>query len=153
MDTNMQKALEQAIYGYVHKEGGPFGALIIDKDGNVLSCTNNQVLINHDPTAHAEIQAIREAASKLGTHNLSGCTLYTDCEPCPMCLSAIIWANIKKVYYGCTKKDADKIGFRDDMIYEYLNGNNQDMLTLIPLDRDECVRVFREYKREKGEIY
>lgn len=153
MDKNMQKALEQANYGWTHKEGGPFGAVILDKNGNVVSVANNQVLLHKDPTAHAEVQAIRQACKKLDTHDLSDCVLYTSCEPCPMCLSAIIWANIKEVYYGCTKKDAANIGFRDDMIYEYLKGNKDDVLNLMPLDRDECIKSFEEFHKSNGELY
>lgn len=153
MDKNMQKALDQANYGWTHQEGGPFGAVILDKNGNVVSVANNQVLLHKDPTAHAEVQAIRQACKKLDTHDLSDCVLYTSCEPCPMCLSAIIWANIKEVYYGCTKKDAANIGFRDDMIYEYLKGNKDDVLNLMPLDRDECIKSFEEFHKSNGELY
>lgn len=153
MNANMKKALEQANFGWTHNEGGPFGAIILDKDGNILSCANNQVLISHDPTAHAEVQAIRKAAEKLGTHDLSGCILYTSCEPCPMCLSAIIWANIKEVYYGCTKKDAADIGFRDDMIYEYLKGNEKDLIKLTPMDREECIKAFEAFNNASGTLY
>ena len=87
-------------------EGGPFGAVIVNKNGEIISKANNKVIINNDPTAHAEIVAIRQACEKLNTYDLSNCVLYTSCEPCPMCLSAIIWANIKEVYNACTKKDA-----------------------------------------------
>ena len=129
-------------------EGGPFGAVITDKDGNIISVANNQVLKNNDPTAHAEVQAIREACKKLNTHDLSGYILYTSCEPCPMCLSAIIWANIKEVYYACTRKDAGEIGFRDDAIYEFLETNNEKQI-----DREDCIHLFNEYKKLNGEIY
>ena len=149
----MKKALEQCNHGWTHKEGGPFGALILDKNNKIISIANNQVLKNNDPTAHAEIQAIRQASQKLGTYDLSGCKLYTTCEPCPMCLSAIIWANIKDVYYACTKKDAAQIGFRDDMIYEYLNGNKKDVLNLTHIDREECIKEFNKYNTTGGTIY
>ena len=122
MDKYMKLAKNEADNGIKNKEGGPFGAIIIDKKGNIIAEGNNKVIKNNDPTAHAEITAIREACKKLNTYDLSEYILYTSCEPCPMCLSAIIWANIKKVYYGCTRKDAGEIGFRDDMIYEYLKG-------------------------------
>ena len=134
-------------------EGGPFGAVITDKDGNIISVANNQVLKNNDPTAHAEVQAIREACKKLNTHDLSGYILYTSCEPCPMCLSAIIWSNIKEVYYGCTKEDAGNIGFRDDIIYDYLKGKNKDLINLKQIDREDCIHLFNEYKKLNGEIY
>ena len=106
MNKFMQKAKNNAQEGISKKEGGPFGAIIVDKEGNIISNGNNKVIKNTDPTAHAEIIAIREACKKLKTYDLSEYILYTSCEPCPMCLSAIIWANIKQVYYGCTKKDA-----------------------------------------------
>lgn len=111
----MEIAKQNAEEGIKKGEGGPFGAVIVDKDGNIISNGNNRVIMEKDPTAHAEISAIREACKKLNTYDLSEYILYTSCEPCPMCLSAIIWANIKKVYYGCTKEDAGKIGFRDDI--------------------------------------
>lgn len=134
-------------------EGGPFGAVIVNKNGEIIAKGNNKVLINNDPTAHAEVTAIREACKKLGTYDLSGCILYTSCQPCPMCLSAIIWANIKEVYYACTKKDAADIGFRDDAIYEYLKGNNEGLIKLEQIDRENCISVFEEYNRENKTIY
>ena len=106
MNTYMQKANNLALEGMKNKEGGPFGAVIVDKNGNILSQGNNKVLKNNDPTAHAEIVAIRNACKKLNTFDLKDYILYSSCDPCPMCLSAIIWANIKEVYYGCTKEDA-----------------------------------------------
>lgn len=153
MNKLMKIAKENAEKGIENKEEGPFGAVITDKDGNIIANGNNKVLKNNDPTAHAEVVAIREACKKLKTYDLSNYILYTSCEPCPMCLSAIIWANIKEVYYGCTKEDAGKIGFRDDIIYDYLKGNNKDLIHLTHLDRDECIKTFEKYKKEKGTIY
>ena len=153
MNKYMELAKENAKKGIKNNEGGPFGAVITDKEGNIIANGNNKVLKNNDPTAHAEIVAIREACKKLNTYDLSEYILYTSCEPCPMCLSAIIWSNIKKVYYGCTKKDAGEIGFRDDMIYEYLKGNNKDLINLEEMDRDECIKTFEEYKNQNGIIY
>ena len=153
MNKFMQKAKNNAQEGISKKEGGPFGAIIVDKEGNIISNGNNKVIKNTDPTAHAEIIAIREACKKLKTYDLSEYILYTSCEPCPMCLSAIIWANIKQVYYGCTKKDAGEIGFRDDMIYEYLKGKNKELIKLEELDREACLEVFKKYKEENGTIY
>ena len=134
-------------------EGGPFGAVIVNKNGEIISKANNKVIINNDPTAHAEIVAIRQACEKLNTYDLSNCVLYTSCEPCPMCLSAIIWSNIKEVYYGCTKEDAGNIGFRDDIIYKYLKGENKDLINLKQLDREECIKAFEEYSKNNGTIY
>ena len=153
MDSYMKLAKEQAEYGLAHNEGGPFGAVITDSEGNIISVANNQVLKNNDPTAHAEIQAIREACRKLKTYDLSKCILYTSCEPCPMCLSAIIWANIKEVYYACTRKDAGSIGFRDDMIYEYLEGKNGNLINLKQIDREDCKSLFKTYEEKEKTIY
>ena len=153
MNEYMKMAREQAEKGMKSNEGGPFGAVITDKDGNIISVANNQVLKNNDPTAHAEVQAIREACKKLNTHDLSGYILYTSCEPCPMCLSAIIWANIKEVYYACTREDAGEIGFRDDAIYEFLETNYKNLLDEKQIDREDCIHLFNEYKKLNGEIY
>lgn len=149
----MKIAKDCASHGMTKGEGGPFGAVITDKNGNIIAQGNNMVLANNDPTAHAEVTVIREACKKLGTYDLSGYILYTSCEPCPMCLSAIIWANIKTVYYGCTREDAGNIGFRDDAIYEYLEGKKKDLLELKQLDRDDCIALFEEYKKEGKTIY
>ena len=153
MNRYMELAKQNAGEGINRGEGAPFGAVIIDKEGNIISNGNNQVIKNNDPTAHAEIVAIREACKKLNTYDLSDYILYTSCEPCPMCLSAIIWANIKEVYYGCTKEDAGEIGFRDDMIYDYLKGNKSNLIDLKKMDRDECLEVFKKYKETDGIIY
>ena len=153
MNIYMKKAKENAENGIRNQEGGPFGVVITDKDGNIISNGNNKVICSKDPTAHAEIVAIREACKKLNTYDLSNCILYTSCEPCPMCLSAIIWANIKQVYYGCTKEDAGNIGFRDDAIYDFIKGKNNNLLNLKQMDRDECIKVFEEYNKNSGIIY
>ena len=145
MNKYMEQAKKNAKNGIINKEGGPFGAVVVDDKGQIISNGNNQVLKKHDPTAHAEVVAIRNACKVLGTHDLSNCVLYTSCEPCPMCLSAIIWANIKKVYYACTKEDAGNIGFRDDEIYEFIKGKNK-MITLKQIDREECIEVMNDYK-------
>ena len=103
--------------------GGPFGAAILDSEGNIITVDSNTVLRDNDPTAHAEINAIRSACKILGTHDLSGYTLYATGYPCPMCISAIIWANIREVYYGTDLKEAEDIGFRDQKIYDFIKGN------------------------------
>ena len=153
MDIFMKEAKEIAEKGMKNNEGGPFGAVIVDKEENIISQGNNKVLKTKDPTAHAEITAIREACKKLNTYDLSEYILYTSCEPCPMCISAIIWSNIKKVYYGCTRKDAGEIGFRDDSIYEYLKGENKALIELKEIDRKECLESFKKYKENNGIIY
>jgi len=133
--------------------GGPFGAVITDKFDNVIAVSSNTVLESNDPTAHAEINAIRKAGEILKTHDLSECKIYATGYPCPMCISAIIWANIKEVYYGTDLNDAEKIGFRDDFIYNYLKGNNKDILTIKQIEHDECLKLFNEYDRKDKEIY
>ena len=153
MNTFMEIAKNAAENGINANEGGPFGAVITDKDGNIIATGNNQVLKNNDPTAHAEVTAIRNACKALNTYDLSDYILYTSCEPCPMCLSAIIWSNIKEIYYACTREDAANIGFRDDLIYEYLKGNNTDLISLKQIDRDECIDIFEKYQNENKTIY
>ena len=134
-------------------KGGPFGAVITDKNGNVISVASNLVLKLHDPTAHAEIMAIREASRKLETHDLSNCVLYATGYPCPMCLSAIIWANIKIVYYGTDLIDAKEIGFRDDFIYGFLKNEDSNILNIKQISHEECLKLFKEYKENNKELY
>ena len=153
MNDIMRLGIEEAKRTMNENKGGPFGAVITDSDGNVICTTSNRVLERHDATAHAEVMAIRKAGEILGTHDLSGCILYATGYPCPMCLSAIIWANIKKVYFGTNLKDAEDIGFRDDFIYRYLMKKDSDTLELLELDRDECLELFKEYKEKNNEIY
>jgi len=153
MNNVMKLAIDEARKTMNENKGGPFGAAITDKDGNVISVASNLVLESHDPTAHAEIMAIRKASEKLGTHDLSGCTLYATGYPCPMCLSAIIWANIKKVYYGTSLEEAKKIGFRDDFIYNYFNGNNKNILDIENICHDTTIKLFNEYKEKNKKIY
>lgn len=114
----MMKAIELS-KNSVANGGGPFGAVIV-KDGNIVAEGSNCVTLNNDPTAHAEVTTIRKACTALNTFDLSGCEIYTSCEPCPMCLSAIYWARIERIYYGCDKVDAKDIGFDDSFIYEQI---------------------------------
>lgn len=153
MNKYMELAKMNAEKGIKNQEGGPFGVVIVDEEGNVIANGNNKVISNNDPTAHAEIVAIREACKKLKKYDLSNCILYSSCEPCPMCLSAIIWANIKEVYYGCTREDAGEIGFRDDVIYDYLKGKKYDLIKLKQIDREECIQTFKKYEESNGIIY
>ncbi len=113
----MQEAIDQAIKGMNTNEGGPFGCVIV-KDGKIVGRGNNKVTSTNDPTAHAEVMAIRDACKNLDSFQLEGCEIYTSCEPCPMCLGAIYWARPDKVYYGSTQQDAADIGFDDAFIYE-----------------------------------
>ena len=138
-------ATAEAEKNLTSNEGGPFGAVIV-KDNVIVGTGHNQVLLNNDPTCHAEIQAIRNACQNLGTYDLTDCILYTSCYPCPMCLSATIWANIKTIYYGNTAEDADKIGFRDDFMYQHLADKSINLLELKPLGRDITIKTFEKYQ-------
>ena len=156
MNEFMDVAIDLSDDNFDKGYGGPFGACIV-KDGKIIGKGINMVLKNNDPTAHAEIVAIRNACKHLETYDLSNCEIYTSCYPCPMCLSAIIWANIKEVYYGNTKEDAKDIGFRDDFIYEYINklaDNKKDnrVLKLKCMNREEAIKVFNRFKEEKDKI-
>ena len=147
MNEYMKIASELSKESFRTHEGGPFGACII-KDGKVVGRGRNMVLKNNDPTAHAEVMAIHDACSNLGTYDLTGCVLYTSCYPCPMCLSATIWSNMKKVYYGNSKEDAADIGFRDDYIYGFIKGSVDDALDLEMIDRDETIKVFKAFTED-----
>lgn len=150
MNEYMKIAKELADNNLTTNNGGPFGACVV-KDGKIIGKGYNNVLASNDPTAHAEVMAIREACKNINSYDLSGCELYTTCYPCPMCLSAIIWANINKVYYGNTKEDASMIGFRDDFIYDFIKNNNSDsnVLELKNIDRDETIKTFNNYKEKQ----
>ncbi len=155
MNKYMEIAKELSEDNLKTNVGGPFGACIV-KNGKIIGKGSNHVLENNDPTAHAEIVAIRDACKNINSYDLSDCELYTSCYPCPMCLSAIIWANIKKVYYGNTKEDAANIGFRDDYIYNYIkkltyNNQDNDILNLECMDREETIKTFEKFleKRDK----
>lgn len=137
----------------VKNGGGPFGA-VIAKDGQVVAATSNSVTLLNDPTAHAEVVCIREACRKLGTYNLSGYTIYCSCEPCPMCLGAIYWAHLDRIFYANHRKDAADIGFDDDFIYQELEKPMAQRTTpIMPLLRDEALPVFRMWteKEDKTE--
>lgn len=146
----MKEALKEAYEGIEKKHGGPFGAVIV-KEGEIVGRGHNRVLYKKDSTCHGEMEAIRDACKNLGTHDLSGCELYTTAEPCPMCLGGILWANIKKVYYGCNCADTDKIGFRDDIFYDYLAGNHS-LLTLEEQGREDCLELFDTYQKDRENV-
>lgn len=145
----MKLAAEQAQKNVGTNVGGPFGTVIV-KDDRIIAQGRNHVLADNDPTAHGEIYTIREACQKLGTHDLSGCELYTNAYPCPMCLGAIIWSNIKTCYYGNTAEDAKKIGFRDDFIYQFMNNGLADksVLDLEQHDRDLTIKAFNDFEQD-----
>lgn len=155
MNEYMKIAKELSENNLKTNVGGPFGACIV-KDGKIIGKGSNHVLRNNDPTAHAEVMAIRDACKNINSYDLSGCELYTSCYPCPMCLSAIIWSNIKKVYYGNTKEDAANIGFRDDYIYSFIKKltdevEDNEVLELNCIDREETIKTFESFaeKRDK----
>ena len=147
----MQKAISLSIEN-IKRGGGPFGAVIV-KDGKIIATGVNRVTKNNDPTAHAEVSAIRKAARKLGTFDLSGCEIYTSCEPCPMCLSAIYWAHLEKIYYGNSKTDAKDIGFDDSFIYDEFKLKPADrkiaMKRLLP---EEAIRAFEDWTNKEDKV-
>jgi guanine deaminase len=144
----MRAAIEEGRKGMIANEGGPFGAVVV-KDGKVIGRGHNQVLLLNDPTAHAEVMAIRDACTKLNDFQLSDCELYTSCEPCPMCLGAIYWARPKAVYFACNRADAAAIGFDDDFIYEQVSTDIQHRsIPFQELLRDEALLLFRQWAQK-----
>lgn len=148
----MAMAIDEALEGITKQHGGPFGTVIV-KDGIVVGKGHNMVLKNNDPTCHGEITAIRNACSHLGTYDLSGCELYTTGEPCQMCLCACLWANIQKVYYGCTIADNGRIGFRDDKFDTLFSGREKLGDFLQEIDREKCLNLFDKYATMQHTIY
>ncbi len=147
----MKKAIELSINN-MERGGGPFGAVIV-KDGEIVAESANSVTIDNDPTAHAEVNTIRAACKKLETFDLSGCEIYSSCEPCPMCLGAIYWANIDRLYFGNTKVDADEIGFSDDFIYKEIEKPFQERnLKTETMMRDEAIEAFDIWKNKEDKI-
>jgi guanine deaminase len=148
----MEVALKEARQGMEKNEGGPFGAVIV-KNSIVIAKAHNQVILTNDPTAHAEILAIRKAAKKLGRFNLSDCEIYSTCEPCPMCLAAIHWAKMKKFYFGCTGKDAARIGFDDRTIYQVIRGTAaKKHLVMKQMHRQECLHLFKIWEKKPDKV-
>ena len=146
----MKIALDEAYKGIRNGDGGPFGTVIV-RNGEVIGQGHNKVLADHDPTMHGEVAAIRNACSNIGIHSLKGCTLYTTAYPCPMCMSAALWAGIEKIIYGCTVNDTADIGFKDDDFYEAIKSGEP-----IPLecdDRDESLELFKEYNGLRVQRY
>ena len=147
MDKYLNEAIKEARIGMNNQEGGPFGAVVV-KDGKIIGASHNQVLLRNDPTAHAEVMAIRDACSNLKTHDLSGAVIYSTSEPCPMCLSAIIWSNIKEVYFGTNRIQVGEIGFRDDKIYEYFENNKKELLKVQEIKSKECEDLLKDYNNK-----
>ena len=147
----MQRAIELSIES-INSGGGPFGS-VIAKDDKIISEGMNRVTINNDPTAHGEITAIRQACKKLNTFDLNGYELYTNCEPCPMCLSAIYWSHIDKVYYANTKDDAHKIDFLDPIIYTELQKSNEEKkIQMVQMMREEGLKAFEIWDKKADKI-
>ncbi len=140
----MELAISEARNGIYNGDGGPFGSVIV-KDGKIIGQGHNMVLANNDSTCHGEVSAIRNAEQGLKSYDLSGAVLYTTGEPCPMCLAACMWANIDKVYYGCTIEDNEMIGFRDKKFDEMFGGREAFKDYLVEMDRDACLQLFTEY--------
>lgn len=147
-------AVAEARKGMQLNHGGPFGAVIVQND-RLIARAHNQVLRTNDPTAHAEMLAIRRAAKKLGRFDLSDCEIFSSCEPCPMCFAAIYWAKIPRLYYGCNHQDAAAIGFDDAYIYDVIRGQARiHKLQILQLEREQCHRVFEEWwKKSDRKIY
>jgi tRNA(Arg) A34 adenosine deaminase TadA len=145
----MQRAIHLAEEGMNRNDGGPFGCVIV-KDGKIIAEGNNQVTSSNDPTAHAEVVAIRNACKSLGDFQLMGCDLYTSCEPCPMCLGAIYWARPDRVFYACTRNDAADAGFDDEFIYEELDiSPDERKIPMIPMDRESSLGIFDKWKAKE----
>lgn len=144
----MQEAIRLGREGMKNNEGGPFGCVIV-KDGQIVGRGNNQVLFAQDPTAHAEMVAIRDACKHLASHLLEGCEVYTSCEPCPMCLGAVYWAKISKIYYASTRADAHFVGFDDQFIYEELQRKHESRkLVAECVGREEGIKLFEEWNNK-----
>ena len=147
----MERAIELSIES-INSGGGPFGSVIV-KDGKIISEGMNRVTVNNDPTAHGEITAIREACKKLNTFDLSGYELYSNCEPCPMCLSAIYWSHIDKVYYANTRDDAHNIDFLDPIIYTELQKSDEEKkIKMTQIMRDEGLKAFEIWDKKTDKI-
>ncbi len=152
IETYLDAAFLEAFYSVRNNVGGPFGAVVV-KDGKIIGKGGNRVSSQNDPTAHAEIVAIRAACQHIGNFDLSGAVLYSTCEPCPMCLSAIYWANIKSVYYCSTRHDAESIGFKDNHIYEELNQPvEQRKMNFRQVIHPMAVDLFREWTEKNDKI-
>jgi len=152
MNEFMQAAIEEARQAVDTGQGGPFGAVVVH-EGHIVGRGHNTVVGSKDPTAHAEVNAIREASRILGRFDLSDCELYTSCEPCPMCYAAAYWARIPRIYRGATKHDAAKIGFDDRAIYEDLARPTVERdIPLVELDREACLEPFRYWESKPDRV-
>lgn len=151
----MREAIREANVNSLnnYQDGGPFGAVIV-RDGKIIAREHNTVLLSKDSTCHAEMNAIREACRVLGTNDLSGCSIYVNAEPCPMCLSAIIWSNIHDVYFANTRVQAGAIGFRDDMIYDFIRNGRDGVLNITRVYDSDALKSFDDFaSNDKKVIY
>lgn len=152
MNEFMKIAIEEALHGMKNNDGGPFGAVIV-KNGQIISRAHNEVVKTNDPTAHAEVTALRKASSLLGRFDLSDCEIYSSCEPCPMCFAAIHWAKIKKLYYGSTRQDAANIDFDDQYIYDVINGTATELqVEVVQINREESLEPFLKWKGKTDKV-
>ncbi|MBZ9633505.1 nucleoside deaminase [Clostridium sp. FP1] len=152
MNEFMKIAIDEAMVGMANNDGGPFGAVIV-RNGEIISRAHNEVIHTNDPTAHAEVTAIRKASNILSRFDLSDCVIYSSCEPCPMCFAAIHWAKIKKLYYGSTRHDAAAIDFDDQYIYDVINGTaTQLQVEVIQIDREESLEPFKKWKGKMDRV-
>jgi guanine deaminase len=152
MNSFMKHAVDEAMKGVYANDGGPFGAVIVH-GGSIITQAHNEVIGTHDPTAHAEMVAIRKASHLLGRFDLSDCEIYSSCEPCPMCYSAIFWARIKRLYFALSRKDAETIGFDDRILYEVLAGRAENTQCEIEkIDAPEFRRPFDEWLKKTDKI-
>jgi guanine deaminase len=152
MEPLMKAAIEEARSGFNRDDGGPFGAIIV-RDGVLIAKAHNEVLKTNDPTAHAEILAIRRACALLKNYDLSDCEIYSTSEPCPMCFSAIHWSRLKRLYYGTTRDDIALIGFDDSLIYDILSGKAQEVqMERINAERDSCLGLLQEWDAKPDKV-
>ena len=148
----MREAIKLALEGMRANTGGPFGAIVV-KNGEIIGRGNNAVTTTNDPTAHAEVMAIREACANLNTFQLDGCEIYTSCEPCPMCLGAIYWARTSKLYYACSKSDAAAAGFDDDFIYKEIDlPGSERKIAFVQLLQEEAQEIFSECIKKEDKV-
>ena len=149
----MQRAIELAEKGMNSGAGGPFGAVVVNSDGEIIGEGHNQVTSSNDPTAHAEVVAIRNACKNLNDFQLEGCTIYTSCEPCPMCLGAIYWARPERIIFGCSKKDAAAIGFDDDFIYQEIAVSvSERKIATSQILQEQAIYVFRKWQEMEDKV-
>ena len=152
MNEYMRIAIEEAEEGVRCDHGGPFGAVIV-YNGKVIARGHNRVIATNDPTAHAEMEVLREAARKLGRFDLSDCDIYSSCEPCPMCFSAIHWAKMKNLYFGCSREDAADIGFDDNFIYDVIRGTaEKEQVHIEQIERENCLKPFKKWEDKSDKV-